>query len=115
MQHQPKALPWYRRETKRQGSRVQISSGAPPTPDTTENPLLGPRTSSLAKPLTPSRHLSHLGKSDPCSLLPNQATPANRDLNELLKLLLERQQFPIHVSAVSAVRIVRILRTMLLL
>src|SRR5712692_10605892 len=65
--------------------------------------------------ITPSRHLSHLSNSDPRSLLPNQAPPAHRNLNELLKLLLERQQFPIHVRAVSTVRIVRILSSMVLL
>src|SRR6266568_9690345 len=71
-------------------------------------------TRCMTQLITPSRHLSHLSNSGPRSLLPNQAPPAHRNLNELLKLLLERQQFPIQVRAVGTVRIVRILSTMVL-
>src|SRR6266568_7539495 len=71
-------------------------------------------TRCMTQLITPSRHLSHLSNSGPRSLLPNQAPPAHRNLNELLKLLLERQELSIQVSTMSTVRIIRMLSPVLL-
>jgi len=69
----------------------------------------------LGRSTPPRRQISHLLQNILLRLLTIHPTRIHRTLHHILKLLLKRQQLPLHIRTMNAVRIVRILSAMLLI
>ncbi len=68
----------------------------------------------LRNPTPPSGQLSHLLQNILLRLLAIHPSRIHRRLHHILKLLLKRQQLPLHISAMNTVRVIRVLSAMLL-
>jgi hypothetical protein len=106
-QARPRALPWYKPTQRGKGHGFKSRPGL--------HTLR--RTSArlhLRNPIMPSRQLSHLLQHILLRLLSVHPARIHRCLHHILELSLKRQKLSVHISAMDAVRIIRVLSAVLL-